>query len=125
MAGEHGSFSASLLVDNWIKCTFTGLLDYNIQAATYLLLSCLSRDAIKLSHFHCMRGWGTRNSMISLTLAYVSSDKGWQSLSPFTLVLLAGPIGLMATQATELTKTRLEFTGRCQSRLISKSSTYL
>ena len=72
-----------------------------------------------------MRGWGIRDSLISLPLASVSSDKGWQSLSPGTLVLLAGPIGLMATQATELNKNKVWIAGRCQSRLISRPNTYL
>ena len=35
MAGEYRSFSISLLADNWINHTFTGLLDYNIQDVTY------------------------------------------------------------------------------------------
>ena len=48
----------------------------------------------------------TRNSLISLPLASVSSDEGWQSLSSGTLVLLAGPIGLMATQGTKFNKTK-------------------
>ena len=34
MAGEHESFSVSLLADNQINPTFTGLPDYNIQAVT-------------------------------------------------------------------------------------------
>ena len=42
--------------------------------------------------------------MISHPQASVSSDKEWQSLLPGTLVLLAGPIGLMVTQTTEFEK---------------------
>ena len=32
---NSGSFSISLLADNWINHALTGLLDYNIQAVTY------------------------------------------------------------------------------------------
>ena len=32
---NSGSFSVSLLAENWIYCTFTGLLVYNIQAVNY------------------------------------------------------------------------------------------
>ena len=38
--------------------------------------------------------------------ASVSSDKGRQSLPPGTLALLAGPIGLMLTQTTEVNKNK-------------------
>ena len=49
----------------------------------------------------------TRNSLISLPPASVSFDKGWQSLLPGTLALLAGPIGLMVTQKIEFEKTKV------------------
>ena len=55
---------------------------------------------------YCERGWVTRNSLIPLHLASVSSDKGWQSLLPGTLVLLVGSIGLMVTQTTEVNKNK-------------------
>ena len=55
-----------------------------------------------------MRRWGIRNSLMSLPVASVSSDKVQQSLSPGTLVLLAEHIGLMATQATEFNKNRVQ-----------------
>ena len=98
------SFPLSLSADNQIYCTFTGLLDYNIQAVTYQLLSCPPWDATNLSKLHYERGWVTRNSLIPLPLASFSSNKGQQSLLPGTLVLLAGPIGLMVTQTTKLKK---------------------
>ena len=120
---NNGSFSISPSADNWINHTFTGLLDYNIQAVTYQLLSCPPRDATNLSQLHYKRGWVTRNSLISLPLASVSSDKGQQSLSPGTLVLLAGPVGLMVTQATEFNKNKVWIAERCWSRLISKPNT--
>ena len=67
----------------------------------------------------------TRNSLISLSLASVGSDKGWQSLPPDTLVLLAGPIGLMVIQTTEVNKNKGGIAGRCRSRIISKPNTSL
>ena len=63
--------------------------------------------------------------MISLLPASVSSNKKWQSLSQGTLVLLAGPIGLMATQETKFNKNKVQIAGRHQSRLISKLNTSL
>ena len=68
---------------------------------------------ICVSQLHYERGWATRNSLIPLPLASVISNKGWQSLSPGTLVLLAGPIGLMVTQATEFNKNKVWIAGRC------------
>ena len=59
---------------------------------------------IYMSQLLYERGWVTRNSLIPLPLASVSSNGGWQSLPPGTLVLLAGPIGLMGTQTTKFEK---------------------
>ena len=67
----------------------------------------------------------TRNSLITFPLASVSSDEGWQSLPTGTLVLIAGPVGLMATQTTELKKNKSWIAGRCQSRVISELNTSL
>ena len=69
---------------------------------------------------HYEREWATKNSLIPLPLPSVDSDKGWQSLSPGTLVLLAGPIGLMVTQTTKVNENKDWIIGRCQSRVISK-----
>ena len=66
-----------------------------------------------------------RNSLISLPLASVSSNKGWQSLSPGTLVLLAEPVGLMATQVIKFNKNKVQIAGKCQLRLINKPNTSL
>ena len=71
---------------------------------TYLFIS-----TTYMSHIHYERGWMTRNSLISLPLASVGSSKWWQSLLPAIPALLAGPIGLMATQATKFNKTRFKF----------------
>ena len=51
-----------------------------------------------------MRGWVIRNSMISLPLVSVGTNKVQWSLSPGTLVLIAEHVGLMASQATEFNK---------------------
>ena len=56
MEEECESFFISTLVDNWINHTFTGLLDYNIQAVTYQLLLCPPRDVTYLSQLHYERG---------------------------------------------------------------------
>ena len=58
--------------------------------------------------------------MISLPLAFVSSDKEWWSLSPGTLVLLVGPIGLMVIQATKFDKNKVCLTGNHQLSLINE-----
>ena len=107
MAGECESFSIGFLADNQINQTFTGLPGYNNQAVTYQPLFCTPRDATNLSQLHYERGWATRNYLISLSLAFVTSNKGQQSLLSGTLAPLAEPIGLMATQATEFNKTGL------------------
>ena len=119
------SFSFSILADNQIYHTFTGLLDYNIQAVIYPLLSDPPRDTTNLSQLHYERGWVTRNSLIPLPLAFVGSSKGWQSLLPGILVLSARPIGLMVTQTTKVNKNKGWIAGRCQSRVISKLNTSL
>ena len=77
-----------------------------------------------ICHTFTMRRWGIRNSLISLPLASISSNKVWWSLSPGTLVLLASSIGLMATQATEFNKNKVQIAGRHQSILISELNTY-
>ena len=61
-----------------------------------------------------------RNSLIPLLLASVGPTKGQKSLPPGTLVCLAGHIGLMVTQTTEVNKNKGWIAGRCQSRVISK-----
>ena len=65
-----------------------------------------------------------RNSLISLPLASIGSNKVQQSLSPGTLVLVAEHISLMATQAIKFNKNRVQITQRHQSQLISKPNTY-
>ena len=60
------SFSLSFSADNWIYHTFTGLLDYNIQAVTYWLLLCPPMDATNLSQLYYEKGWVTGNSLIPL-----------------------------------------------------------
>ena len=84
MAGECESFSVSPLADNWINCTFTGLPVYNMQAVTYQLLSCPPK--------------GATNLLGNQELPDLSS-------SSLCLLLLAGSIGLMVTQATKFNKT--------------------
>ena len=81
------------------------------------------RDATSLSQLHFKRGWVTRNSLIPLPLASVGSNKGWQSLLPGTLDLLARPVGLMVTQASELNKNEVWIAGRWKLRVISKLNT--
>ena len=78
-----------------------------------------------MSQLHYERGMATRNSLIPLPLASVGSDKGWQSLPPGTLVLLAGPIGLMVTQTAKANKNKDWITGRCRLRVASKLNTSL
>ena len=78
-----------------------------------------------MSQLCLKRGWGTGNPLISLPPVCVGSNKGWQSLLPGTLVLLAGPIGLMDTQATKFNKNKVWITGRCQLRLINKPNASL
>ena len=53
------------------------------------------------------RGVGIRNSLISLPLASIGSNKVWWSLSPGTLVPIAEPIGLLTTQATKFNKNKV------------------
>ena len=48
------------------------------------------------------------------------SDKGWQSLPPGTVALLAGPIGVIVTQTTEVNINKSWITERCQSRVINE-----
>ena len=64
-----------------------------------------------MSQLH-YEGWATRNSLIPLPQASVRCDKGWQSLLPGTLVLLAGPIGLVVTQTTEVNENKAWIGGR-------------
>ena len=72
-----------------------------------------------------MRGVGDQELPDPLPLASVGSNKGQQSLPPGTLVLLAGPVGLMVTQATKFNKNKVWITRRCQSRVISELNTSL
>ena len=119
------SFSISLSAENQICHTFTGRPDYNIQAVTYWLLLSPPRDTTGLSQIHYERGLVTRTSLITLPLASVSSDEGRQSLALGTVALLAGPIGLMVTQTTEVNKNKAWITERHGSRVISKFNTSL
>ena len=60
---------------------------------------------VTICHTVTMKGWRIRNSLISLLLASISSNKVWWVLSPGTLVFIAEHIGLVATLATESNKT--------------------
>ena len=56
MVEECESLSICPSADNQINHTFTGLLDYNIQAVTYQLLFDPPRDTTNLSQLHYGRG---------------------------------------------------------------------
>ena len=66
----------------------------------------------QMCHTLTMRRCRIRNSLISLPLASISSDKVQWSWSPGSLLLLAGPIGLMATPATKFNKNKVWIAGR-------------
>ena len=57
-----------------------------------------------MSQLHYERGGWPGTPWSLSPLASIGSDKGQQSLSPGTLVLLAGSVGLMVTQATKFEK---------------------
>ena len=78
-----------------------------------------------ISHSFTKRGVGNQELPDPSSSVSVSSDKGRQSLPPGTLALLAGPIALMVTQTSKVTKTKGWITERCQSRVISKVNTFL
>ena len=75
---------------------------------------CAHQGMPQICHTFTMRRWGIRNSLISLCLASIGSDKVQWSLSPGTLVLSAGPIGLMATHAPEFNKNIIKMRFRSQ-----------
>ena len=66
-----------------------------------------------ICHSITMRWVGNQELTNLSPLASVSTNKGWQSLSPGTLVLLARPIGLIVTQATKFNKNKVWITGKC------------
>ena len=59
-----------------------------IMCKLSLTTSCHVHSGMpQICHTFTMRGWGIRNSLISLPLASIGSDKVWQSFSLGTLVL--------------------------------------
>ena len=102
---NSGSFSISLLADNYITPLQVFLIiTFKLSLTNFC---CAHPGMPHICHNFTLRGAGTRNSLIPLPLVSVSSDEGWQFLLPGTLVLLAGPIGLMVTQTTEVNKIKV------------------
>ena len=78
-----------------------------------------------ICHNFSMRGVGDQELSDLSSSASVGSDKGRQSLSPGTLALLAGLIGLMVTETTKVNKNKGWITERHQIESNQVNSTHL
>ena len=104
MSQEHISLSNNLWQEN-LEVSLSAF-----QLLTERLVIQAHPGMRQICHTLTVRGWRIRNSLISLPLASIGSDKVQLSLPPGTLFLLAENIDLMATQATKFNKNRVQIT---------------